>query len=93
MNRFEAKRILVRQLKRVRGRSYGELRGLIDEPENFEVRAPSGSEYQFEISACWDDRPDGDLRIFVSIDDGGWRASCPLTSSFILSPDGSFVGE
>jgi hypothetical protein len=29
----------------------------------------------------------------VSIDDGGWRAFLPWTDSFIIAPDGSFVGE
>jgi len=29
----------------------------------------------------------------VSIDDGGWRAFFPTTESFIMAPNGSFVGE
>lgn len=93
MNRFEAKRILVGELKRVRDRSYADLRRLIADQENYEVKGSSGVPYQLEISAVWDDEPDQDLRVIVSIDDGGLRAFCPLGSSFILAPDGSFVGE
>jgi hypothetical protein len=41
----------------------------------------------------WDDRTGGDLRVIGSIDDGGWRAFRPLSSDFIVRPDGTFVGE
>jgi hypothetical protein len=40
--------------------------------------------------------PDGvgdNLRVMVSMDDGGWRAFLPLTDGFIIRPDGSFAGE
>jgi hypothetical protein len=47
-----------------------------------------------EVLALWDEgRPGGNLRVMVSIDDGGWRAFKPLTEDFIIAPDGSFVGE
>ena len=35
----------------------------------------------------------GHLRVLGSIDDGGIRAFFPLTDSFIMAPDGSFIGE
>jgi len=36
----------------------------------------------------------GDLRVIASIDDGGFTTSfTPLTSDFIKSPGGTFVGE
>ena len=31
--------------------------------------------------------------MMASIDDRGWRAFVPLTSDFIVRPDGTFVGE
>jgi hypothetical protein len=31
--------------------------------------------------------------VFVQIDDGGWRAFTPMSDSFIIAPDGSFVGD
>ena len=58
-----------------------------------EVVGPSGSQYQVEITGFWDDRKAGNLRVIVTIDDGGWRAFMPLTTGFIVGPDGSFVGE
>jgi hypothetical protein len=58
------------------------------------VEGHNGVEYQVEIEALWDDRSAQTLRIVVSVDDGrGWRALCPLADSFIVAPDGSFVGE
>jgi hypothetical protein len=59
------------------------------------ARSPgeSGTRYQAEIEVVWDDKRDGNLRVFAAIDDGGWRAFAPLTNSFIVAPDGSFVGE
>jgi len=40
-----------------------------------------------------DDMSRQTLRVMGSVDDGGWRALSPLTDSFILAPDGSFVDE
>ena len=58
-----------------------------------EVDGPSGHRYSIETSVFWDGAKDRDLRVIVAIDDGGWRAYAPMTDDFIMSPDGSFVGE
>jgi len=49
--------------------------------------------YQVQTQAVWDSRVDGDLRVMVAVDDGGWRAFLPLVEDFITAPDGSFVDE
>jgi hypothetical protein len=42
----------------------------------------------------WDDSEHRNLRVMVSVDDGGWRSSlAPLSADFIVAPDGTFVGE
>lgn len=85
------------QVSRLRARGYEELcRRYLDTVEGFDQLGPSGVTYQFEVQGLWDagKRHPGDLRILVSIDDGrGWRAFAPLVDDFIISPDGSFVGE
>ncbi len=43
-------------------------------PEYRAEVGPSGTEYQVEVQAFWDDREGGNLRVIVSIDDGGWRS-------------------
>ena len=62
----------------------------IDTPE---VVAPSATRYYMEIQFFWDDRPNGNVRMIGSIDDSGVCAFLPITDSFILSPEGRFVGE
>jgi hypothetical protein len=65
--------------------------GRIDTPE---AVGRSGTHYQIEILFFWDDKPDGDVRVIGSISDGrGFRAFVPVTESFIMSPEGRFVGE
>jgi hypothetical protein len=92
MDKIEARSLLDTEIARLRPMTYAELRKYFDE-EHREVTGPSGKEYQVETLAVWDHKPEGDLRIFVSIDDGGLRAIVPMTDGFILRPDGSFVGE
>jgi len=66
---------------------------LSGEPIVLEIEAQDGTKCQVEINASWDDRPNGDIRVGFSIDDGGWRAFVPVTNSFIITPDETFVGE
>jgi hypothetical protein len=61
-----------------------------------ETVGESGTPYQLDIYAFWDGgrrNADGDLRVRVAIDDGGWRAFYPLVEDFIVSPIGEFIGE
>jgi hypothetical protein len=93
MDTTEAKAVLASELGKYRSRSYAELRERIGSQDDFVAAAPSGKQYQLEVEFFWDDKPDQNLRVMAAIDDGGWRAMIPLTDSFILSPDGKFVGE
>ena len=96
MDEKEARKILAEHLARYRARSYAELVPLVEahETETMEVKGLTGAEYQMEFNFFWDDKPNGDVRVIGSIDDGGWwRAHFPLTLGFILSPAGKFVGE
>ena len=94
MDKAEAKLTLERELARYRERSYEELLSLIDRPETFERSAPSGTNYQIEMQVFFDDpKVKSNLRVLGAVDDGGWRAFAPLSDDFIMSPDGSFVGE
>lgn len=93
MDKLEATPILRKHLARYRKRAYADLRTLLDQEETLEVVADSGKWYQLEFQILWDDRPDGNLRVIGSIDDGGVRAFFPLTESIIMTPDGSLVGN
>lgn len=78
---------------RYRAHPREELLRLLKEQDNFELVAPSGTRYQVEVEAVWDDRKGNNLRVFVEIDDGSLSAFHPLTTDFIVAPDGRFVGE
>lgn len=93
MDKNEAGELLRSHLNPWRTRSYQELADRIGETDRLEVSGASETQYQITIQVFWDSRPHGDLRVVGSIDDGGWRAFLPLSDSFIMAPDGSFVGE
>jgi len=95
MDKKEARQILLEHLARYRTKSYAELLALLKakQVDTLEVRGSSGAEYQLEFEFFWDDKPDGNIRVWGTIDDGRWRAFCPLVESFIMSPQGAFVGE
>jgi hypothetical protein len=94
MDKAEAQEIVRAELAELRGETYAALvERLLDKQETVERVGASGALYQLEIQAHWDDRPSGDLQVLASIDDGGWRAFLPLTRSFIVAPDGRFIGE
>ena len=93
MDKAEAQSLLSQELSRYRELPYAELFSLIDHSETVERTVPSGVNYQIEMQVFVDDVSLQTLRVMGSIDDGGWRAFSPLSDSFILSPDGSFVGE
>ncbi len=96
MDKKEAHSILTQHLGRFRTRSYAELASWVRDAHTEIIQAggESATHYEVEIQFFWDDKPDGNVRVLGSISDGrGIRALVPLTDSFILSPEGRFVGE
>jgi hypothetical protein len=107
VNKAEARQVLAHEVARLRTLSYEELASRIprqrrrdlflevgeDGAITKEVVGESGAVYQVETQVFWDYKPDRDIRVWVSIDDGGASAFAPMNDSFILAPDGSFVGE
>jgi hypothetical protein len=63
------------------------------QPRSEWATATSGRRYALEIEAVWDDRPNGPLRVWVIVDEGGASWKRPLQRDFIMAPDGSFVDE
>lgn len=67
--------------------TYQDWQKLIGESEVVETAGESGVEYQIEWTVFWDDRPGGDIRVLLSIDDGSLASSIvPLTTSLLISP-------
>ena len=94
MDKDEALSLARAELAELRGSSYSELiERLLNRQETFERVGDSGTRYQVELQAFWDDKPNGNLRVSALIDDGGWRAFSPRSVDFIRAPDGSFIDE
>jgi hypothetical protein len=93
MNTTEAKVLLLERLAVWRALAYGDLVARVDKATCSDVVGPSGVQYQIEIEPVWDEKLGGNVRVLGSIDGGGISAIAPLSSDFIMAPDGSFVGE
>jgi hypothetical protein len=86
MDRVEAKWLLLRRLSQFRRRGYEELRTVFGNHTDCGVVGESGTEYCIEIDILWDSTPEGDIKLLASIDDGRWRAYCPLCYGALVSP-------
>ena len=53
----------------------------------------SGTTYCVDVYAIWERKVGGAVRLWVTADDGGWRAFLPMSKTFIKAADGRFVGE
>ena len=92
-NKEEARGIASAEIERLRTLSRDKLLEYIDNPHTWEVVDESGTTFQLEALAFWEDRKRENFRVVVSIDDGGLSAFVPMSQDFIVAPDGSFVGE
>ena len=94
MDTREAEELIERHLRAWRTRSWQDLVALIDRPQCAELVGATGVTYQVEVMVYWDGGVGEAIRVFGSIDDRGlWRSVVPLTRSFIMAPDGTFVDE
>jgi hypothetical protein len=93
MNEEVAYVLIDAELRRLLELPYSELIKLVGAGESKQVVGEDGNSYQLEIEAIWDIARAEDVRVIVSVDDGGWRALKPLTQGFVMRPDGSFVDE
>ena len=92
MNKQEAQSLLSECLAGYRKYSFGELQTRLSEIDTCQLFGESGAQYFIEVQVMWDGDRQKNIRVMGAIDDGGWRAFSPLTDSFIMALDGSFVG-
>jgi hypothetical protein len=87
-DRAEANRLFTELYEAVREKSHRELRdGFLDHERSEDIISPTGKRYQFEVLAYWDDKPDGALRVFVTLDpDSRWRLGGHMSGDFIKAP-------
>ena len=78
------------ELRRLLELPYSELLKLVGSRQFREVVGEDDTAYRVRVEAAWDIARKKDVRVLVSVDDGGWRALRPLTQGFVIRPDGSF---
>jgi len=88
-----ARAIIEDRLKELRKFSYGALVKLVGQVSCDPLNGPDGGEYQVETEIRWDSNAKSDIRVIVAVDGPGTSTFKPLTGSFIMSADGSFVRE
>ena len=79
MDKREAEQVANEVASRYRSRPRDELLRYLKEQDVFEVVAPSGTRYQIEVQAFWDDGKGKDLRVRIAVDDFGTSAFQPPT--------------
>jgi hypothetical protein len=93
MNHEIASTLRDETLMRLRTSSYADLLKYIDKPVSTLLNGADGKKYQIETQVFWDMKKSGNIRVMVSVDDGGLTSFKPLSGDFIISPDGSFIGD
>jgi hypothetical protein len=95
MDKVEAKLLLDGELLPYRNRPYAELAQQVGSLSSYQKTAASGVEYNIEIEVVWDSLKERrNIRVTGAVDDGrGLTSLMPLSSDFIVAPDGTFVGE
>jgi hypothetical protein len=93
MDTVAAQKVLDKWVAKLRTEPYRELASRVGSVTTDEIARDGERSWQVEVEVFWDDEPNGNVRVTVSIDDGGLRAFVPMTSDFIKSPSGEFIGE
>lgn len=95
MEKKAIEEIIAKEMADLRMQSYESLRkDFLDNPQAKEMTGSDGKQYEVEVEAFWDDRPGGNLRVFVLVSGSSlWRTIKPYGDTFIISPAGEFIGE
>jgi len=93
MDTVAAQKVLDKWVAKLRTEPYRELASRVGRATTDEIPRDGERSWQVEVQVFWDDEPHGNVRVMVSIDDGGLRAFVPLANDFIKSPSGEFIGE
>lgn len=93
MDKFKAKAIAERDLEFYRAMSYEEIATKIGELESFERVNGKGESYQIEFDFFFDDSEEENIRVIGMVSYSLWTDVSPVSSDFVIAPDGEFIGE
>jgi len=108
MTNAEMETMLLSWLEKYRSWSYSELTASVEREdrtgdclESGEGLAADGTKYFIELNTFWDDRPQGNVRVIGALEVFPQKSILGVVPvrisemclSFIMAPDGAFVGE
>jgi hypothetical protein len=93
MDKAEARRIADKDLVFYRALGYEQIAAKIGSQENFDRVSESGEPYQIEFDFFYDDSESKNIRVCGIVSYSGWTDFFPVSSDFIIAPEGYFVGE
>jgi hypothetical protein len=83
-NKAEARAELARLVRDHEACDYEFWAARVGRTKRVEFTTAAGTWYQGAVEPIWDDKPNGAIRVFFSLDDGGVGAFHPMTDSVIL---------
>jgi len=95
VDKNEAATVLEDELLAYRHKTYAELSELVSRSDHHSATGPSGATYELDIQVLRDSSKTNNLRVMGAISEAGDRLSFqkPFCSDFIISPEGTFIGE
>lgn len=93
MEKEEAINILEDKLSEFRGLYYSALIEKIGKQETFDGKTQKNEPYQIEVDFFFDDEKERTLRVTGMISYSFATDFSPITSDFIVTPNGKFIGE
>ena len=83
----EAQVELRRLVSEHEGQDYSFWLGHVGKEKHLEFTTSTGTTYQAEIEAFWDDKPNGAIRVLFALDGGSVSALHPITDSLLVEPE------
>ena len=93
MKKEQAIDILENKLIEFRKLTYSELVEKIGNQETFEGETQTGEPYQIEVDFFFDDEKEKTLRVTAMISYSFITDFAPVTSDFIIAPNGKYISE
>lgn len=93
MDKKEAGLVAEKDLEFYRSLSYDEILSKVGIQESFEKVSDRGEPYRMEIDFMFDDHDEKTIRVWAIVSYSFWTDFVPVSTSFIIAPNGDFVGE
>ncbi len=93
MDKSEAHAVAEKELESYRSVPYEKLFLLLNTQESFERVSEKNEVYQIEFDFMFDDHDQKTIRVWAIVSYSFWTDFVPVSTSFIIAPNGDFIGE